>query len=424
MFNSLKNYKDKIKLLKEVKALKEKVERLEDKLAQQKTLMDVYEKNIVDIIYFKDRKGNFIRINKALADKFNIEDPEFAVGKNDVDLFKNIDEIHAKESYDDECDVMNSNKPKTGIKEHVIYPNGDDVWQITDKFPLYNKKREIIGTWGRSVDITEREKDREELEKQSTIDGLTKIWCREYINRIIDQKIEALLGWKDDHEELKNLSLVFLDLDGFKQVNDKYGHDAGDVVLEKVASFIKSKTRSNIDIFGRWGGDEFIILYPNVKGEVAKTLINKIREQIKSVKIEVVDQINKKHNLTLSFSVGIVDFKQYIDKERFEIFKDMFDKMKYDIQREQKGPQLRKEDKKRIEMIDKNKANFIKNYKIINKNLRDDRINIVNILNYNKNPIINPQERLEEKEIILKIIKNVYIYIADREMYKNKPKNL
>lgn len=319
---------------------------------------------------------------------------------------------------------MDNNKPKTGIKEHVIYPNGDGVWQITDKFPLYNKKGEVIGTWGRSVDITEREKDREELEKQSTIDGLTRIWCREYINRLIDQKIEALLGWKDDCEELKNLSLVFMDLDGFKQVNDRYGHDAGDVVLEEVASFIKSKTRSDIDIFGRWGGDEFIILYPNVKGEVAKRLINKIREQIKNVEIEVVDQINKKHTLTLSFSVGVVDFNQCIDKKQFQIFKDMFDKMEYDIKRKQKGTQLRIEDQKRVEMINENRSNFIKNYKLAKKNLRNDKINIVNIFNYDKVPMINPQKRLEEKEIIVGVIKSVFIYIDDREMYKDKQKNL
>jgi len=424
MFNYLKNYKDKIKLLGEVKALEEKVKQLEDKLAQQSTLMDVFEKNIKDIIYFKDRKGNFIRINKALADKFNIKNPEFAVGKNDVDLFEDIDEIHAKESYKDECDVMNSISPKTGIKEHVVYPNGDDVWQITDKFPLYNKKGEVIGTWGRSVDITEREKDREELEKLSTIDSLTGVWCREYINRLIDQKIEALLGWKSDIEKLKNLSLVFLDLDGFKNVNDKYGHDAGDIVLGELSSFIKSKTRNDTDIFGRWGGDEFIILYLNVKGEVAKRLINKIRDEVRNVKIEVVDQINKKHNLTLSFSFGVVDFKQYINKEQFQIFKDMFNKMKYDIQRDQRGPQLRKEDQKRVEMINEIRSNFIKNYKLAKRNLRNEKINIVNIFNYDKVYIINPQERLEEKEVLVKLIKNVFIYIADREMYKDKQKNL
>ena len=424
LFNYLKDYRDKIKLLNELEALEEKVKQLEEKLAQQKTLMDVFEKNIVDIIYFKDRKGNFIRINKALAEKFNIKDPEFAVGKNDVDLFKDIDEIHAKESYDDECDVMNSNKPKTGIKEHVVFPNGDDVWQITDKFPLYNKKGEVIGTWGRSVDITEREKDREELEKKSKIDGLTRVWCREYINRLIDQKIEALLGWNDNNGELKNLSLVFLDLDDFKQVNDKYGHDAGDVVLKEVSSFIKSKTRSDVDIFGRWGGDEFIILYPNVKGEVAKRLVNKVREQIRSVKIKVVDQINKKHMLTLSFSVGVVDFNQCMDKEQFQIFKDMFEKMVYDIKREKRGPQRRKEDQKRVEMINENRNNFIKNYKLAKKNLRNDKINIVNIFNYDKDPITNPKKKLEEKEIIVNVIKSVFIYIADREMYKNKEKNL
>jgi len=338
IFNFFKEYKDKTKLLEEVKTLKEKVVILEKKLMQQSTLMNVFEKNIIDIIYFKDRRGNFIRINKALADKFNIEDPEFAVGKNDSDLFKNIDEIHAKESYEDECEVMDNDEPRTGIKEHVVYPNGDDVWQVTDKFPLYNIKGEVIGTWGRSVDITEREKDREELEKQSKIDGLTKIWSREYISRIIDQKIEALLGWKDDFEELKNLSLVFIDLNDFKQINDSYGHDAGDVVLEEVSSFIALRIRKDIDIFGRWGGDEFIILYPNIKGELAKKLVNKIQEQIKDVEIEVVaDKDNKKHKLNLSFSKGVVDFKQCISIEQFKIFKYMFNKMKSDIQREQKG---------------------------------------------------------------------------------------
>jgi len=425
VFNYYKDYKDKGKLLEEVKALKEKIKLLEEKLAQQSTLMNVFEKNIKDIIYFKDRKGNFIRINKALADKFNIEDPEFAIGKNDVDLFKSIDEIHAKESYEDECEVMNKNMPRTGIKEHVIFPNGDDVWQVTDKFPLYNINGEVIGTWGRSVDITEREKDREALEKQSKIDHLTKTFSRGYVNEVIDQKIEALLGWRNDYAGLRDLSLVFVDLDDFKQVNDIYGHKAGDIVLREVSSFIASKIRKDIDIFGRWGGDEFIILYPNIKGELAKKLVNKIQEQIKDVEIEIVkDKDNKKHKLNLSFSKGVVDFKQCIRKEQFKIFKDMFNKMESDIQREKKGKRLRNDDLMRINMIDASRNSFVKSYNLVKKILRNDEINIVNIINYSKDTIINPKENLEVKEITLKIIKSVFIDIADREMYKDKEKNL
>ena len=79
IFYSLKNYRDKVKLLEEINNLKEKNAILEKELAQQSTLMDVFEENIQDIIYFKDRKGNFIRINKALADKFNIKDPNLLV---------------------------------------------------------------------------------------------------------------------------------------------------------------------------------------------------------------------------------------------------------------------------------------------------------------------------------------------------------
>ena len=421
IFYSLREYKDKTKLLEEIEKFKEKVEILKSKLAQQNTLMVVFERNIKDIIYFKDRKGNFIRINRALASKFNIDDPEFAVGKNDSYLFKNIDEIHAKESYEDECKVMKNNKPKTGIKEHVVYPNGDDVWQVTDKFPLYNKDGEVIGTWGRSVDITEREREREDLEKQKDIDELTKLWNRKCLSKIIDQKIEALLGWRKDVAGFVSFSLVFLDLNGFKQVNDIYGHDVGDIVLKEVSSFIKSKTRDNIDIFGRWGGDEFIILYPDIKGEHAKKLVNKIQEQIKDVKVEVVASMdNKKHKLSLSFSKGIVDFKQCISKVQFEIFKDMFNKMKSDIQRNKKGTQLRSKDKNKINLINETKDSFIKAYKLVKKNLGNDKTNIVNIQLLMNNLQDNP----EVKEIMVKIIKSVFIYIADREMYKDKEKNL
>ena len=421
MFNfNLKEYKDTIKLQKEIKILNKKIEILEAQLESQSVFMNIFEKNIKDIIYFKDREGNFLRINKALAKKFNIKDPEFAVGKNDSGLFKGIDEIHAKGSYYDDCEVINNDKPRLGIKEHLVFPNGDDIWQITDKYPLYNKNGKIIGTWGRSVDITEGERERENLEKDRDVDELTKLWNRKYLNKIIDQKIEALLGWRKDVAGFRSFSLVFIDLNGFKQVNDIYGHNAGDIVLKEVSSFVKSKTRDDIDIFGRWGGDEFIILYPNIKGKLANELVNKIQEKIKDVEVEVESTDNKKHKLNLSFSKGTVDFKQCIDKKQFEIFKDMFDKMKSDIQKKKKGTQLRSEDQKKINNINETKNSFMKAYNLVKENLGNDKTNIVNI----QLLMNNLQEKPEQKETMAEIIKNVFIYIADRDMYKDKEKNL
>lgn len=408
--------KDTIKLQKEIKILNKKIEILEAQLARQSVFMNIFEKNIKDIIYFKDREGNFIRINKALAKKFKIDDPDVAVGKNDSGLFKDIDEIHAKESFGDEREIMKNDKPKLGIKEHVVYPNGDDVWQITDKYPLYNENGKIIGTWGRSVDITEREREREDLEKQKDVDELTKLWNRKYLSKIIDQKIEALLGWRNDVAEFGSFSLVFIDLNGFKQVNDTYGHDAGDIVLKEVSSFIKSKTRDNIDIFGRWGGDEFIILYPNINEKLTRKLVNKIQEKIKDVEIEVASMDNKKHKLNLSFSKGVVDFKQCISKEQFEIFKDMFDKMKSDIQRKKKGTRLRSKDQKKINMINETKNSFMKAYNLAKENLGNDKTNIVNI----QLLMNNLQEKPEVKETMVEIIKNVFLSIADKEMYEDK----
>ncbi|MBE3093576.1 MAG: hypothetical protein IMZ52_00990, partial [Actinobacteria bacterium] len=153
-----------------------------------------------------------------------------------------------------------------------------------------------------------------------------------------------------------------------------------------------------------------------IKGELANKLVNKIQEQIKDVEVEVASMDNKKHKLNLSFSKGVVDFKQCISMEQFKIFKDMFDKMKSDIQRKKKGTQLRSKDQKKINMINETKNSFMKAYNLAKENLGNDKTNIVNI----QLLMNNLQEKPEVKETMVEIIKNVFLYIADKEMYKDK----
>lgn len=105
-------------------------------------------------------------------------------------------------------------------------------------------------------------------------DGITGLYNRGFFNNFLHQSVQESLRYN------KNLSLVFIDLDLFKQINDVYGHQAGDTVLKKVASTIKTEIRKS-DIPARYGGDEFVLLLPNTDSENAMVVCERISESVR-----------------------------------------------------------------------------------------------------------------------------------------------
>lgn len=93
------------------------------------------------------------------------------------------------------------------------------------------------------------------------------------------------------------LSLIMFDLDHFKQVNDKYGHDAGDTVLKETARVVRGHLRG-ADLLGRWGGEEFLIIAPNTDSAQARELAERLRQAIAICPLEYVG------NITASFGVA------------------------------------------------------------------------------------------------------------------------
>jgi PAS domain S-box-containing protein len=133
----------------------------EEELAEEQYLMNALMNNIPDNIYFKDRASRFIRISKAQAQMFGLSDPEQAVGKTDFDFFT---EEHARQAYDDEQTIIRTGNPL--IKEEKeTWANRPDTWALTTKMPLSDKEGSIIGTFGISIDITERKHAEEALIK-------------------------------------------------------------------------------------------------------------------------------------------------------------------------------------------------------------------------------------------------------------------
>ena len=113
----------------------------------------------------------------------------------------------------------------------------------------------------------------EKIKHDADIDFLTKLYNRRYIADIFERLKISL------HEK-ESLGLILADVDYFKQINDNYGHQTGDEVLQKIAMCIKAITRDK-DIAGRYGGDEFIVLLPgadtNVVNKVVVRLLDRVR---------------------------------------------------------------------------------------------------------------------------------------------------
>ena len=129
----------------------------------------------------------------------------------------------------------------------------------------------------------------------STKDHLTQIFNRKKFDEIFHEEIAKA-------NTLNNvLSLIIIDIDHFKRVNDNFGHTTGDSVLVEVVKIIQNHIRRS-DIFARWGGEEFVILMPKATKENANTKTELIRQAIESYTLDKVG------NITCSF--GITDYKQ------------------------------------------------------------------------------------------------------------------
>jgi len=126
--------------------------RMEQSLKHEHYLLGTLMDNATESIYFKDRESRFIRINRFLAGRFKLSDPEEAVGKTDADFF---DAAHSRKALEDEQMVMRTGRA-INKEEMEIWPDRRTTWVLTSKLPFWDKAGNIAGTFGLSRDITER----------------------------------------------------------------------------------------------------------------------------------------------------------------------------------------------------------------------------------------------------------------------------
>jgi diguanylate cyclase (GGDEF)-like protein len=139
------------------------------------------------------------------------------------------------------------------------------------------------------------------LEHQALIDSLTSLFNRRAFERKMEEEFERAMRY---HHAL---SLIILDVDDFKKINDTYGHHWGDQVLKKIAEHLRTKTRRS-DYPSRYGGEEFVLILPETDVENALRVDSKVRSEIKTT---TFDSKGRAFSVTVSTGLSSTCNKEY-----------------------------------------------------------------------------------------------------------------
>ena len=157
----------------------------------------------------------------------------------------------------------------------------------------------------------ENEKINAELIELSEKDTLTGLYNRRYMNKHLESEL------KRTRRSTESLSMLFIDIDFFKQYNDAYGHVAGDNCLRGVAGEISNFTKRLTDIAIRYGGEEFICIFPLTSFDGAMTLAEELRQAIEKLNIQHVDSLVSD---AVTISIGVITIKnknKYLSSKEF-----------------------------------------------------------------------------------------------------------
>lgn len=146
--------------------------------------------------------------------------------------------------------------------------------QIKAESDLQEMNKKLTGT------NQELQRAMEELEKLARHDSLTQLYNRRVLNEILEHEIQRSIRSK------RGMAVALADVDDFKKVNDNYGHDVGDLALIELAKVLSHEIRTT-DFVGRWGGEEFLFIFPETTCEGAMIVIERVREQVENIRIPI-----------------------------------------------------------------------------------------------------------------------------------------
>lgn len=179
------------------------------------------------------------------------------------------------------------------VEYSMIRKDGTEVW-------VWERGRGVLEDTGETVlegivlDISDRKALENELEELATRDSLTGLFNRRELSRIMEEELERARRYQ------RSMAILWIDFDHFKDINDTFGHAAGDSVLKSVSKLLLESVRT-VDSVGRFGGEEFVIVLPEMEVAEARDTADRLRRQVGSLQHPLGDG----STVPLTISVGV-----------------------------------------------------------------------------------------------------------------------
>ncbi|PYS47118.1 MAG: hypothetical protein DMF68_16910 [Acidobacteria bacterium] len=238
-----------------------------------------------EIIYRTDTSGHLLFVNPTSTKVLKFTEDEL-IGRHYLELIKPEFRETAEKFFGRQ---LVKKIPNTYLEIPIITKDGREIW-IGQNTQLVMERKGVVGFQAVARDITERRHTLEELQSLSLTDDLTGLYNRRGFLTLAEQQL------KDAHRDQKQAVLVFADLDGLKQINDRYGHQEGSNAIVKAAQVLKETFRES-DILARLGGDEFTVLATVAANDKADAIKTRLQQKLRA--------FNARHDLPYELSISI-----------------------------------------------------------------------------------------------------------------------
>ncbi len=279
--------RDRTAELLEQRKLAEEQSRLAD---ESRLFIESLLETVPSPLWFKDAEGRYRNYNRAFRDVMGIEGAGW-IGRS----LREVRSFELAKRHEEIDHLVVAQRDKCSYESAVHYSDGQDHDVLISKTAYFNGEGEIAGVIGMMVDITERKEMERELRRLATTDSLTGVYSRRHF------MATAALELERSNRHHRPLSVLMLDIDHFKKINDTFGHAAGDDAIRAFTRASISELRDN-DIMGRLGGEEFAILLPETPLSGAWEVAERLRQKIAHMVQECGEA-----RLTITASIGVTE---------------------------------------------------------------------------------------------------------------------